>query len=312
MTKKMRLMALGVSIALFTGCSAVDDLIEKYAGDDAEDTYEEYASNTITPAEVASRIIGTWDSGCGQEDGGTRSEWEILTFNADGTASMEQREYDAPGCNPANEVEHKIESFSYVIGEVTKDALNGDAVELDISGERDYYTMVGFTDDFLYIADDNGFSAETPETRANNFNGDFWIRSNENAESPIEHTIAITEAILIGKTFYTKDTDESGVGYGTMLFTSIEGTRHEIWYNIDGTVRSEDTFSFPIALIDGKIRIDVSEFDEGYMWFTLAAEDSNTWDMIKENDLDMDGTDGIETKHEEWFLSKPANFPVEI
>ena len=43
MTTKMKLMALGLSMALSTGCSSVDELIEDYIGDDED----EYTSSAL-------------------------------------------------------------------------------------------------------------------------------------------------------------------------------------------------------------------------------------------------------------------------
>ncbi len=110
------------------------------------------------------------------------------------------------------------------------------------------------------------------------------------------NNIVITEAMLNGKTFYGRESDANGEGYSVMTFTATEGTRHEIWYNEDSSVRGDETFTFTIALIDGKI--DVVGFD---MRFKLINESSDTWEVIKEK---FNDDNGIET----WYLSKPADF----
>ncbi len=81
MTKTMRLMALGLSVVVFTGCSAVDDLIDEYT-DDQEEEFQGHQdggdtnSGGTNPGNVATGIAYYIDSAvsgvnykCGSREG---------------------------------------------------------------------------------------------------------------------------------------------------------------------------------------------------------------------------------------------------
>lgn len=121
--------------------------------------------------------------------------------------------------------------------------------------------------------------------------------------------IVITEEKLSGKTFYNTDADDQGYGFASMTITSTELTRHEIWYNDNGSLRAEETFTLPSSLVRGRIRIDATDFDEGYMWVTLLSEDASVWNVNREIDYAMDGPSGSYNDLEDWFLAKPVDFP---
>ena len=133
-----------------------------------------------------------------------------------------------------------------------------------------------------------------------------------------EPTIAITEAMLSGQAFYDEDYNTNDVGdiitniYATMTFTATEFTRHEIGLSAanETEVDFDESSTLPYTLIDGKIRLDVSLFEEGYMWFTLITESADTWYLAKEKDQDQDGViDVVDSGTATWYLSKPADFP---
>ncbi len=134
------------------------------------------------------------------------------------------------------------------------------------------------------------------------------------AVSPIDQTVAITASMLTANAFYDEDSDDNGYAYGKTTFTTTTAERHEIWYNTDGTVREDSTFSFPVAIVDGKLRVDVTQFGEGYMWFTLlSVSDTTSWQLVKEQDTDMDGNmDVNSTQYTEWYLSRPDYFPASL
>ena len=163
MTKKMGLMALGLSMALLSGCGSSSD---------------EGTTDPNTPDEVAKNIVGTWMTGCMEDDPG----WfyvETLTFNANGTGSWEEKEYDAAGCNEADLTETESDNFTYEIGEATQGADGKDAVEIDVTGDQmgDLYTMVRFHAGKLCFADsDEGDinDGTTPAKRENDFSEPWW------------------------------------------------------------------------------------------------------------------------------------------
>ena len=124
--------------------------------------------------------------------------------------------------------------------------------------------------------------------------------------------VVITEEKLSGKTFYNTDADDQGYGFASMTITSTELTRHEIWYDDNGSLRSNETFTLPSSLVRGRIRIDVTDFDEGYMWVTLLSEDASVWNVNREMDYAMVGPSGAYNDLEDWFLAKPVDFPPEL
>ncbi len=122
--------------------------------------------------------------------------------------------------------------------------------------------------------------------------------------------IAITEAMLSGKTFYDTFTDYNGdVCYANMTMSATSGTRHEVCYTSDGSEKGNETFTFTVAFIDSKIRVDAG--DE-YKWFTLTAEDAMAWHMINDDDDGKDGTLDSIGEENTWYFSKPAGFPESL
>jgi len=169
MTKKMGLMALGLSMALLSGCGSNND----------DDGGNGGGSTLNTPAEVEKNIVGSWSVGCINDKGGW-SETDGAIFNADGTGDHQGAEYDAPGCNPEDEVDSWGGAFTYAVGEATTGSAGEDAVELDIHSEGwDYYTMLHFNDVDKYLmadGDEDAGEGETPETRNSNFEDEAdWI-----------------------------------------------------------------------------------------------------------------------------------------
>lgn len=164
MTKKMGLMALGLSMALLSGC-----------GSDDNNTLPTPPApvDPNTPTEVVKNIVGTWMTGC--VNGDNDSWTDTLTLNADGSGLTKSADYDAPGCNPADEVDSSDEAFTYTIGEATIGSDGEVAVELDAEFEWGmHYTMVHFDAVLdLYVADSDDINdGETPETRADDFDED--------------------------------------------------------------------------------------------------------------------------------------------
>ena len=183
MTKTMRLMALGLSVVVFTGCSTVEDLVDDYVDDQEEeyqDEYQEYQDEVLNiPSVVAKNIIGTWSVGCVSNEGGWSGS-DTVILGANGTGSFAGADYNAPGCNIGDEVDSWSGTFTYKIGEATTGVGGEDAVELDLiisedGNSMDYYTMVHFTaaDKFIMADDgDDNSDANTLETRENIFEGE--------------------------------------------------------------------------------------------------------------------------------------------
>jgi len=71
MTTKMKLMALGLSMALFTGCSSVEELIEDYIDDE-----EQYSSSAIYLKDSSGTGVAGIDYSC---DGGYTSDGDLTT-----------------------------------------------------------------------------------------------------------------------------------------------------------------------------------------------------------------------------------------
>ena len=72
MTTKIKLMALGLSMALTTGCSSVDELIEDYIGDDED----QYTSSTMYLKDSSGSSVAGIEYNC---NGGFTSDGELTT-----------------------------------------------------------------------------------------------------------------------------------------------------------------------------------------------------------------------------------------
>jgi len=147
-------------------------------------------------------------------------------------------------------------------------------------------------------------------------NGDVIYLDEQVAEEDLNNRcnsteyIHITSEMLDGQTFYEKmSEDGGGYGYAKMTLTATDATRHEIWYNSDGTLREDTTFSVPYSIIDGKVRAETSD---AYKWFTLNNQDSVAWYLVSDDDIGQDGTldrTGVDII---WYLSKPLGFPFNL
>ena len=116
--------------------------------------------------------------------------------------------------------------------------------------------------------------------------------------------------MLSGKTFYDTFTDyNDGVCYANMTMSATSGTRHEVCYNSDGNEIGNETFTFSIELIEGKIKIDAGD---QYKWFALTAQDDTAWYMLNDDDDGKDGTLDSIGEENTWYLSKPAGFPESL
>ena len=163
MTKKIGLMALGLSMVFLSGCGSSNN-------DGGVTTPPD--TNLNTPAAVRENIVGTWMTGCVSDGDGS---WkDALILNADGSGSFEGQEYSAIGCNEGDLVSEESANFTYTIGEATTGSEGEEAVEIDVALEgEDIYTMVHVTavNTFQMAGSDEGDvnDGETPETRENRF-----------------------------------------------------------------------------------------------------------------------------------------------
>ena len=163
MTKNMGLIALGLSMALLSGCGSDSD------GDIGGG---EVLQNS--PAVVENNIVGDWLSACVAVGNG--SEIERMILNDSGTGQYTWAEYSAPGCNDADIIDSEDDALTYTIGEATTGSEGEDAVEVNMQAPGiDYYSMVHFvTVDQMNIATGDDMDGETPETRHNIFDSR-WV-----------------------------------------------------------------------------------------------------------------------------------------
>ncbi len=183
MKTKIGLIALGLSIALLSGCSSSDSVVDSVV-DPIVDPVVDPVVNLNTPAEVEKNLVGIWNTGCVVD--GDSSATDNLSLNADGTGTYASTEYSSPDCNPANEVDSDNGNFTYKVGEATQGSDGRESVEIDIVltdlGNEDYYTMIYFaTVDSLQMASSNDGDINdggTPETRENLFFED-WIHTRQ-------------------------------------------------------------------------------------------------------------------------------------
>ena len=139
-------------------------------------------------------------------------------------------------------------------------------------------------------------------------------------EAQIHLDEAELAVLLAGNTLYFKDyeTDDTGVKtadvYGNVTFSDTELTLNEIYVDVDdGSMMKEGPVTLPYTLVDGKIRIDLTQFQEGYAWFALSFKTADALNFNTEDDENKDGIiDAGSYETETWFLSQPANFPTSL
>jgi hypothetical protein len=118
--------------------------------------------------------------------------------------------------------------------------------------------------------------------------------------------IPITEDLLKGQKFYEKDFDDSGYAYTVMTLSASNGTRHEMWYDNNDSLREdEEPFTFSYTILNGKIKIDTGK---KFIWLTLISKDAKAWSLISEEDKGKNGTIDRKDKNT-FYLSKPVGFP---
>ncbi|EIF50042.1 hypothetical protein [Sulfurovum sp. AR] len=130
-------------------------------------------------------------------------------------------------------------------------------------------------------------------------------------------TLEITEALLSGKTFYEQDyeTDQNNVKiadiYGEMTLANGVLTRTEVYVDVNTGAETVDKFTLNYIIVGGKIKVDLTVFNEGYGQFTLNAESTDAWDLTMEDDRNpQDGViDAGSARPTTWYLSKPVNYP---
>jgi len=166
MKRLMSLVLSGIAVIALSGCGSSSD---GGSGGDSGNG----GSNPTTPEEIATSIVGTWATGCVNEDGESSST--TLKFENSGELIISGAEYSAVGCNAADMEDDWDDTGRYIVGKVTKAADGKDAVELDFDSDsgpsEDYYTMVRFDSSKLLIADGDNQSnnGDTKDKRANDF-----------------------------------------------------------------------------------------------------------------------------------------------
>ncbi len=207
-------------------------------------------------------------------------------------------------------------TFSADLTELTVVEENGVTETESISIEGDRLVFADNTDgSYTVIGDDKGDYIEVTD-----YYSDGTIESHtrlyyeeSKADSylaSLNGYIAITEAMLSGKTFYDTFTGYADeVCYASMTIGSTSLTRHEICEDASGVETENGSVTFPVALIGGKIRVDT---EEEYKWFTLVSEDTTAWHMINDDDEGKDGTLDKLGEENTWYLSKPADFPASL
>ena len=161
MTDKIKLIALGLSMVLFSACGSSG------SSDDGTE-------GTDTVFEESNSIVGTWSSGCVNYSDFGESLLEIYSFNADGSGAYSFSEYDALNCNDADKILGQNTDISYTVGNdtIAKDGVSAqEFYTLPTAGGSAYYSMLRLDGSTLYIAssEEAGRDGYTAETRENDF-----------------------------------------------------------------------------------------------------------------------------------------------
>ncbi len=178
-------MALGLSMALLSGCGSSDDIVDNIVDNTVDDIVSDTSDSLLnTPTVVEKNIIGDWLNACESTDDGGSEIYRVI-FNSDSTGEYKEAEFSAPGCNDADAIDSREGRFTYTIGDATSGSNGEDAVEVDFvmldEGDAAYYTMVHFTtvDKFDMATSEDGDTNDgaTPDTRENVFSSSYsYIR----------------------------------------------------------------------------------------------------------------------------------------
>jgi len=290
-TKATILLSLGTAALLMTGCGSSSDTTPTTTteqpdnGGNTGGTTDENTNNggETTQTQKMAGFTTDWLNGkelylvIYDDFGYDEMKWNMASISYT-NATISWEEYDTPSAGETYTTPYHIENGMIIIPDFEAN------VELTQVQTEDYLVICEHQEScgMRYYFDKNKAQA-------------YRDAKNNGAHIPL------TPDMLVGSTFYTRDSDgdgeNAGYAYARMTFTETEGTRHEIWYNADGTVRSDDTFTFPYDLVNGKMIVED-------MTFTLVeAYDFAKIMVVEKPDRSFTDT---------WYLSKPADFPEEI
>ena len=207
---------------------------------------------------------------------------ETIYFDINGTLS------DSFDNNGTTQVVH----FPYDVNTTTLHIYGTPDGNLTFTNGRNFATYAQFTD------------ANGTET------GRFFFTF---ADAQASLPAPVTLALISGKTFYDSGSDIGRHSFASMTITDTNVTRHEIWYyDANNTVSSDTTFTLPYALVNGKIKVDITLLGYGYKWFTLLSETVDALTMLEENDVNQDGIIDAPGSNAVWYKSKPVSFPASL
>jgi hypothetical protein len=277
MTKRVTiLLSLGTAALLMTGCGSSSDS-SPVSGDTTQT--ENTGTAEGTTEETTQKMAGfttEWLNGkklyivMFDDFGSDEMKWNMGSMAFTNT-TLTWEEYDTPSEGETYETSYQIENGMISIPDFEA------TVKLTQEQTEDYLVVCEYEEGcgMRYYFDKDKAQAY----RDSKNNGAY---------------IPLTTEMLTGITIYSRDAGENDRGYASMTFTDTEATRHEIWYNTDGTINGDETFSFPYDIVDGKWIVED-------MSFSLIEKYDFAWIMMK----NKNDRKGLET----WYLSKPADFP---
>ncbi len=277
-TKATILLSLGTAALLMTGCGSSSDTTSTTATEQPDNGGNTNGGGTEQTQKMAG-FTTDWLNGkelylvTYDNFGSDETKWNMASMTYT-NATMTWEEYDTPSAGETYTTPYHIENGMIIIPDFEAN------IELTQVQTEDYLVVCEHQEScgMRYYFDKNKAQA-------------YRDAKNNGAHIPL------TTDMLTGSTFYTRDSDGDGYGYARMTFTETEATRHEIWYNADGTVREDDTFTFSYDLVNGKILVED-------MTFTLVE----AYDFAKIMVVEKPERSFTDT----WYLSKPADFPEDI
>ena len=313
MTKKMGLMALGLSMALLSGCGSDNDVVDSGvdSGVDAGDSGSGGDITLNTPAEVEKNVVGIWSVGCVNDDSDGTSGTDKVTLKDDGTGSYIGADYDAPGCT-GNVIDSWAGSFKYIIGEATTGAAGEAAVEVDLLEEGlDLYTMLHFTsvNTFMMASGGEDDGDSTPETRSNDFASEAdWVYTRQ----PASNLNTLTEVTknIVGTWGEECTEDDGGSETSLIVFNDDnKGTFNGDWYpSPDCSGDAGDSWSGTFTYTIGEaakgsagedaleVNIEITEDGDTEGYYTMAHFYTVNGMGLADND-DNDEENTPETRH---------------
>lgn len=308
----MKLMALGLSAVLFTGCGTVDDLIEKYAPDDDEEEFD----SSMSAAEMQAYITDSWSTGCKNRYGNVASSYIIEIAPAEnGKIAITDKEYEGQNCRSTNEISSDTQIATVTVGEemTAQDGWGANTLDF-VFDDGAFYTMVrqvildGRQSLAVAFEDDGDImNGETVETRVDYFSSssEYFVKASSLPAAPTPATAAVQD--LEYSSWSTGCVNEEGSSYvervsfydGTVDITEERYTGNNcLSENYDDWSSEQGTYTVGDETVakDGEGAVELNVVGDGTEYYTMVRVDATSLIIASENEGDTNDGETVETR----------------